>query len=229
MENKRFLMFFVTALLIIGLSACVKPASQAPKGTATPTTEQGGFPLPGTSDVMGQLEQAATQTAIAMSGTSSVPETPTGPTAGASEATATVQVQVVETTAVPPAQPTSTLVPVPSATPGIPTSYTLHKGEFPYCIARRFNVNPGELLNLNGLSVNSTYYAGMTLRIPQTGDHFPGNRTLRAHPSTYTVTSGDTIYSISCLYGDVDPSSIAIANNLSAPYSLSSGTTIQIP
>lgn len=229
MENKRFLMFFVTALLIFGLSACNRSASQSPIGSATPTTEQGGFPLPGTSDVMGQLEQAATQTAIAMAGTSTGPETTAGPTQEVPGATATQQVQVVETTAAPAAQPSSTPVPVPTATPGIPTSYTLHKGEFPYCIARRFNVNPNQLLSLNGLTANSYYYAGMTLRIPQTGGSFPGNRTLRAHPSTYTVRSGDTIYSVACLYGDVDPSSIAIANNLSAPYSLTPGTTIQIP
>ena len=55
------------------------------------------------------------------------------------------------------------------------------------------------------------------MRIPQNGSGFPGDRTLRAHPTTYTVQSGDTIYSIACLFGDVDPEAIAFVNNLTKP------------
>jgi LysM repeat protein len=105
----------------------------------------------------------------------------------------------------------------------------LHGGEFPYCIARRFNVNPSELLRINGLSTYSVYYSGMTLRIPQTGNGFPGQRALRPHPSTYAVRSGDTIYSVACIYGDVEPESIGLANGLTPPYRLTPGQTINIP
>jgi LysM repeat protein len=118
---------------------------------------------------------------------------------------------------------------VPTSTPGIPATYTLKSGEFPYCIARRFNVNPVELLNLSGLGQNSRPAAGTTLTIPQTGNPFPGDRTLRAHPTTYTIQSGDSIYEIACLFGDVSPEAIAYANSLAAPYDLSAGQTLQIP
>jgi LysM repeat protein len=105
-----------------------------------------------------------------------------------------------------------------------PASYTLHEGEFPYCIARRFNVNPDEMLALNGLpSDGHTYYAGLTLQIPQSGGTFPGTRALKSHPAQYVVQSGDTIYSIACLFGDVDPVNIPGGGNLAT------GTTIQIP
>jgi LysM repeat protein len=118
----------------------------------------------------------------------------------------------------------------PTATPGLPTSYTLKKGEFPYCIARRFNVNPSELLRINNLTSTSVYTTGMVLKIPQTGNPFPGNRSLRPHPTTYTVKAGDTVYSIACLFGDVDPEAIAYVNGITSPNKqLSAGTTIDIP
>jgi LysM repeat protein len=70
----------------------------------------------------------------------------------------------------------------------------------------------------------------MTLQIPQTGNPFPGNRSLRAHPTTYIVASGDTIYSIACLFGDVDPEAIAYVNNITSPNKqLTPGQTINIP
>jgi LysM repeat protein len=124
---------------------------------------------------------------------------------------------------------TSTPIPVPSPTPGIPASWTLQKGEHPYCIARRFNVNPDEMLRLNGLSANSYFYGGMVLKIPQTGNPIPGRTLPASSPHHYTVSSGDTIYSIACLYGDVDPYAIATANGLSSPYTLTAGQSLYIP
>jgi LysM repeat protein len=72
------------------------------------------------------------------------------------------------------------------------------------------------------------YPPGTLLRIPQTGS-FPGSRALLSHPATYPVVSGDTIYSVACIYGDVDPLAIASTNSLSSPYTLTPGTTIRIP
>jgi LysM repeat protein len=104
-----------------------------------------------------------------------------------------------------------------------PASYSLHEGEFPWCIARRFNVDPEELCSLSGISCSQNYYVpGTTLRIPQTGNIFPGTRALIPHPAQYTVRSGDTIYSIACKFGDVDPANVPGG-------SLTTGTTIQIP
>jgi LysM repeat protein len=118
---------------------------------------------------------------------------------------------------------------VPTATPGLPSSYTLRAGEFPYCIARRFNVDPGELLRQNGLGANTATSAGLTLQIPQSGNPFPGERSLKAHPTTYTVRAGDTVNSIACQFGDVDPDSIAIANSLGDNRRVEAGQTLQIP
>ncbi len=96
-----------------------------------------------------------------------------------------------------------------------PAEWTLRSGEFPYCIARRFDVDPETLLSLNGLSNGNIFYPGRTLKIPQSGS-FPGTRALRNHPATYTVaSSSETIFSIACLFGDVRPEAIARANNLS--------------
>ncbi len=227
MEIKRYLILSIALLLVVVLAACERPASTPPSSEATVTAEE-GFPIPGTNDdVMSELEKAATQTLMAMQG-EGTPQTT--PTTGGEQAPTTTGAAQVEQTAVPTAPaPTSTSIPVPTATPGKPNSWTLQRGEHPYCIARRFDVNPDELLRLSGLSRNSTYYAGMVLKIPQTGNTFPGNRSLQPHPDTYAVVSGDTIYSIACKYGDADPYAIAYANGLSEPYRLSPGQTLQIP
>ncbi len=170
---KRTFIVFLGLVLITASAACVKPASKAPGTAATATPAKGTFPVPGTNDVMGQLESFATQTAIALSGVPAAtlpPDeattVPGGPTAVPPAATPVPE--VVQATAVPAAV-VATQAPYPTLTPGIPKSYTLQKGEFPFCIARRFNVDPGELLNQNGLGTNSIVYAGLALKIPQTG------------------------------------------------------------
>ena len=135
-----------------------------------------------------------------------------------------------EVTEPPPApQPTSTPIVIPTATPGIPTTYQLKKHEFPYCIARRFDVNQNELLSINGLSSSSIVPVGFTLKIPQTGNTFAGQRSLMQHPDSYTVVAGDTIHKVACKYGSVDPMAIAQANGLESPYTLSTGQVLQIP
>ena len=125
--------------------------------------------------------------------------------------------------------------PLPSATsaPATPLTkpgtYTLQAGEFPYCIARRFNLDLDELLALNGLSASQIYDPGTVLKIPSSGKPFAADRSIIDHPATYTVLLNDTIYSIACKYGDVDPLAIASHNGLQAPYTLAVGTTLNIP
>lgn len=110
-----------------------------------------------------------------------------------------------------------------------PTSYTLQKGEFPYCIARRYNLDPAGLLAANGLTTASKPSIGFVLKIPATGSWTVSDRTLKAHPAKYTIQSGDTVNSIACLYGDVSPEGIIAANGLTPPYYLTAGDVIQIP
>jgi LysM repeat protein len=236
MIMKRFLLFLTIALVVIGSTGCKMPASTAPAGTPV----SGTLPVPAgeSTETMGLFEDIATQTAQAQQGggapQGAVTDTPqpqaVTPTAGGGNAGNSGGGQQPTQPSAP--KPTATKAPaivVPTSTPGLPQSYTLQKGEFPYCIARRFNVNPSELLSLNGLNANSMVHPGQSLKIPQTGHTFPGNRMLINHPATYTVKSGDTIYTIACAYGDVEPSAIAIANGLSSPYTLSSGQTLHIP
>jgi LysM repeat protein len=233
MKMKRFFLFGAAiVLLALILSACQMPASTPPPGTeASPTLADSGFPRP--EDVTNPfegLEIAATQTAMAAEGQP-------GGQPGGGEAVPT-DTPGVEQTAPTEPEPTQAPAPtnppqqesnVPTPTPGVPQSYTIKAGEFPYCIARRYNVNPNELLSINGLSRYSTVLVGTTLRMPQTGNPFPGQRALVSHPDTYRVSAGDTIYKIACAYGDVDPVYMAEYNGLKSPYNLESGQTLQIP
>lgn len=239
MEIKRLVMPLVFVILLLALVACERPASTPPGGEATATTAPGDFPVPGsTDDVMSQLEAFATQTEMAKLGGTPQAVQPTPTPGGEAEATAPSTEATVpaegtsptqEPTTAPTAQPTSPPAQVPTKTPGLPSSYTLHKGEFPYCLGRRFDINPNEILRQSGLSAGGTYSAGTVLKIPQSGSKFPGKRALKAHPTTYTVGSGDTVYTISCYFGDVDPNDILAANNLSSPNDIKNGQSLHIP
>ena len=153
--------------------------------------------------------------------------TPTALPASATEPSPTLTVPL---TAFPTftATETPTLTPLPSATQLV--TYTLQRGEYPYCIARRFNVDPGELLVLNGMLNSSTFYTGTVLQIPQTGKLFPGERMQRVHPATHTVSRSDeTLYTLACEFGDVDPLAIAQANSISIDSTLYVGQQLNIP
>ena len=226
-----------TLMLIAALtSACYKPFSTQVAATNTPI-DQSLFTTP-IGETPGSLDDIArfgTETAQAQTGTlvGGVNQTPSTPLVGTQDILVTltptplVSINPTATLAISGTQsgtlPTS--VPVGSR----PASYTLQRGEFPYCIARRFDVDPDALMSLNGLSSANLYYPNLPLKIPQSGS-FPGTRALRNHPATYTVAASDeTIYSIACLFGDVDPASIAQANNVSPGAALTSGQQLSIP
>jgi LysM repeat protein len=234
----------LSAILLIAmmLSACTQSLSASP--LASPTMIGTGLfvsPFPSVENPMEMIEEFAAGTAtsayaqtMAAGGTPGAPAgtmltpveitgTPSTPT-NAAAATTSVAVNVATTAVVvTPGGPTPTQAPKPS-------SYTLQQGEFPYCIARRFNVNPEELLSLNGLTDGQYYYPDLTLKIPQTGNPFPADRALRAHPGTYSVASSDeTVYGVACKYGDVDPAAIAAANGISVSANLTSGQQLSIP
>ena len=128
------------------------------------------------------------------------------------------------------AEPTNTPMPtvvVPTVTR--PVEYTLMPGEFPFCIARRFDLNQEALLSLNNLGPNDLLDPGTTLQIPQTGNWEGEGRVRNPHPTTHTVEAGETVYSIACFYGDVSPEAIIAVNMLEEPYDLSPGQTLSIP
>lgn len=133
------------------------------------------------------------------------------------------------TSAVITATPTKKATAVPTPKLVVPSSYSLEKGEFPYCIARRFDVDVNALLSANNLSKEGLYKEGLTLTIPQNASGFKGSRSLQNHPTTYTVLSGDTFYRIACKFGDVYPEEIAAANGMTLKDDLTVGATIDIP
>ena len=207
------------ALFVLAFAACTRSKSSGPVALPSPTAESTAFPLAPTS--VGNA--AATQTAVALA-----------PKSGGGEPAPTNTVAPSPTSA--PTQPPPTPTPKPKPKPKsptvatkVPTTYTLHEGEFPYCLARRFNINPDDLLAANGLSENQWVYPGTTLTIPQNAGKFPYARALRPHPTTYTVQAGDTFYSIACEFGDVWPEAIAAANGMSVDANLTPGLVIHIP
>ena len=248
MSNKQrgLLVVFIFIVSTMLISACTQSLSAAP--AATPTLLPTGLfvsPFPSVENPMAMIEEFAKQTAAAQTsvagGTPGTPQaistigtvitpqagvtsTPGVPTSG-TPTNAVPTTPAAGLTLVIPSGPTTTPVPA-----GVrPSTYTLQTGEFPYCIARRFNVDPDALLNASGLTSPDVYYAGLTLTIPQSGA-FPGSRMLASHPTTYTVISGDeTIYSIACKFGDVDPAAIASATGISISAKLTAGQPIKIP
>ena len=225
-KKSSMILAFALAAVIL-LAACERSASNSPQATPTIYNPL----LLDTATGMPLVSQYGTQTALAAGGfPTATPEFDLSLTPG--EPTATTD----SSSGVPPTGfPTDTLQPgitpivtVATTTPGRPATYTLQIGEYPYCIARRFNLDPQDLLDLNNLDDGEVYQPGLQLKIPQTGT-FPGSRTLHTHPSQYTVTAEDTIYRIACYFGDLEPTQIAAANGLTPPYTLTTGTILNIP
>lgn len=199
MPKKHLTVIVAVVLFTLLLSGCKMPASTAP------------------TDIVGE-----TKTTPIRIQTDS-PEAATDTDVASPEATATLGAGFSPTATSTP-EPTSTIY-IPTLTK--PTEYTVKEGEYLYCIARRFDVNPEDLLSLNELG-EGLISPGTLLLIPQTGS-WPGSRVLAPHPTTHTVEEGDTVYSIACEYGDVTPEAIIAVNQLEEPYDLTPGQTLDIP
>jgi len=237
-RKKYVILFSVLALAGLILTACTQPYSSEPlEAPAVDPTTLFVSPLPTSDNPMAMVEELSTGTALAetaialTAGTPPAAEAPITESPPSGDITETSE-QPIATTEFPPsidvtATNTQTLPTVPASKP---PSYTLQKGEFPYCIARRFNLDPAELLSLNGLSNGDIYYPNLTLTIPQSGKPFPGERARRSHPDTYTVADASlTLYGVACAYGDVEPAAIAQANNLQLTSPLTVGQQLNIP
>jgi LysM repeat protein len=217
MFKKVPLIIALAVAAVFLLAACERSASNSPLATLTiessnPASVPTGISLVEAWGTSTAIYQQTAEGLLTASPTSETPE----PAVPPSDATAT------------PTTETTLVVVVPTVTPGRPATYTLQPREFPYCIARRYNVDPDALLALNGLNEGEILQPGLELRIPQTGS-FSGTRALHPHPTTYTVAVDDTIYSVACYFGDLDPTSIAAANGLSLSSPLSTGQVLTIP
>ena len=245
MSNKQrgLLVIFIFVVSTMLISACTQSLSSVP--AATPTLIPTGLfvsPFPSVENPMAMIEQfakqtAAAQTTVAGGGTPCTPQAATTGTVITSQAVGTdTPAPVIGTPGTPTntiSTPTNAALAAATSIPtgGRPATYTLQSGEHPYCIARRFNVDPDALLTLSGLTSAqaSNLETGTVLKIPQSGA-FPGDRALVAHPTNYTVASGnETMNSIACKFGDVDPAAIASANSLSVSAKLTAGQVLKIP
>jgi len=215
---KKGKIFFLVSLLVLTsmlLSACLQPAST---GEVTPQDD---------GELQTILDAVAQQTPSGSDdGTGGNPSV-----MDSLSATQTAQADIptpeppVVDTPTPTPEPTK---PVADVNKTVPEKYTLREGEFPWCIARRFNLNAVVLLNFNGLS-GSQYKVGQVLAIPDNPGTFDGERMLASHPTTYTVSANETFYSIACKFGDVWPEEIAAQNGMEVEDALTAGTTIEIP
>ena len=240
---------WILVLVMLGVmlaSACTQTYSQAP--LATPTLISTGLfvsPFPSGQDPLQVVADLGTQTAAAktaqagggtttpstaaaISGTPGTQAAPSAtPTGGTAAATTSAASTVVPATQKPTQQATT---PLATSVVSAPSSYTLQQGEFLYCLARRFNINPDQLMSANGLTENTLLYPGKALTIPQSAAPFPGDRAWHDHPTTYTVPSSDTtIYGAACWFGDVLPQDIASANGLTLSSTLTAGQQLTIP
>lgn len=246
-KQRGLLTAFIFVLPIMLVSACTQSLSNAP--AATPTLIPDGLfvsPFPSVENPMAMIEEFAKQTAAAQTtvagGAPGTPSTPsailtTTPQAATTGTVITPQSNVISTPTSTPAISTPTNantnanVPPPgTAVPAgtRPKEWILQAGEWPYCIARRFDVDPDALITASGLINPDIYYVGQKLIIPQSGS-FPGPRVLMPHPATYTAAADDTVYGVSCKFGDVYPDAIAAANGISVAAKLTAGQQLKIP
>lgn len=211
--NKRiqFLLLILTALLV---AACTRSATTASVSTAT------------TDPLDSIFNTIATQTALAAGAKD--PDLTSSPIASSTSifgATATLASSA--TTA-----PTATTTPAPVTELSVPSNYTLHLGEWPYCLARRFDIDIESILTANDLTASqaSNLSVGYTLVIPIADvGTFGSDRSLRSHPTTYTASGTDTFYSIACAFGDVWPEHIAEANGMDIDEELQGGQQLHVP
>ena len=223
----------ILMLVVIITSACNQPYSQQPSVTNTPIdTSLFASPIGGTPAIsMSDVANFGTQTALAQTTTPGTPISTAIGAAAQASATSTPSIGIT-----PQATLTSTLAVSGSpATTAVASGseWILQKGEFPYCIARRYNVNPEDLLRLSGLTSPDIYYEGQKMIIPQnsTWPASLGPRGLSTRPATYTVKgiSDTTVYGVACQYGDVLPSDIASLNGISVGATLTIGQQVKIP
>ncbi len=116
--------------------------------------------------------------------------------------------------------------PPPTATPKPPdgssfTNYVVQPGDTLSRISRKFGVSPQEIAEANGLVNPNLIYAGQVLKIPTSTPEKPPQ-------VTHTVQRGETLYSISLIYG-AHWLSIAQANNIAPPYVIYAGQSLMIP
>ncbi len=103
-------------------------------------------------------------------------------------------------------------------------TYTVQRGDTLSGIAVRFAVAMSELMKLNNIADADAIYPGQQLRIPGSTVAVP----TPGQPRTYTVRTGDTLFSIATRFG-VTVWALQVANNISNPNAIYVGQELKIP
>jgi LysM repeat protein len=213
-QRLKSVFFIGFIVLSIGMAACTRSASTPP-------------PLPGTEGSSGSLtSQQATMEAVR---SALLTQTAQSMDAGAFPTPiVTDEPESTEELADEPTQaegsPEATVVvstPQPTATRGY-EEYIVRVGDWVYSIARDFNIDPEDIISINGLKPPYALEPGDVLKIPPPEEPPPEGATL------YKVQGGDTVFAIARKFG-VEPQDIIDANDLKAPYSLHPGDKLIIP
>ncbi len=221
-KTLALVVLILAALLLLG--ACTRSATG--KVEFTPVPQVTAFPTPVPLNGTGEATVTPTATEVQKVATQVGEASPT-PKPTPKPKPKPKPTHKPSPTKAPTKAPTS--VPKHNAGVQVPSKYVLHKGEYPYCIARRFDIDPDALLRANNLRRGQWVYPGTELVIPKNAGHFPYQRAWHSHPTDYTVRYGDTIYSIACWFGDVTPEEIAAANGISVNTPLTPGQVLHIP
>lgn len=145
------------------------------------------------------------------------------------------QIQLPTATSTPPPTPpeaTQTpVIVVNSPTPGAAQTqtYVVQPGEWVYSIARKFEIDPNDIIALNNLQYPFDLEVGQEITLPAARSSSNGpNATVVAGGTEYIVRAGDSVYSIAQAHG-VDYESIIGVNSLVFPYNIYPGDRLIIP
>lgn len=230
MKKNSTRMVFILVLFALIIASCQRSASVNPSEAANP--EEQAVQEPTENHAQELISATQTELALVTLAPTKVPtEKPTIPSQPEGEVTLVDIVVTItptlEVTSTPEVAPTEAII-IPTLIR--PATYTFKEGENTFCIARRFNVDIGELLSINSLTTSSVVEIGAVVKMPDTGHPWSsGPRALLNHPTQYTVKSGDSLYSIACMFGDVSPEAIIAVNKLSESVELQAGIIIDIP
>lgn len=222
-QRLRNLVYASLIIFALSLSACTRSAS-------TPEASPEAGEVDGTqSDTQATMD--AVRSAI-LTQTAQASEPVTDMTIVAPEESGTPVITGTPPTATPEA---TSLVGV--------TEYTVVPGDWIWKIARKYYVDPQDIIDLNDLASPSQIQPGLVLKIPGpapveasetpsptitiTVTGTPGT-TPEAGGTVHVVQPGEWIWQIARIYG-VDPQDIIDANGLTDPSQLSVGQELVIP
>jgi hypothetical protein len=226
MKLPRTIYALIMLVIVFSTVGCDRIASIAPvSAPATATPAAVNFPVGEQADVTATAIAAAVGTQVG-----DISKAASGVVAKDGSTTETPATAAPTATSTP--KPTATAVPA-TAVPSTPEFYTLQRGEWAICIARRYDLDLNEFFFINRIGMNTNYLPeGYVLRLSPSGrwNNYYGPRAWHAHPGTYYVQPYDTLNKIACFFGDVTPEAIASANGLSAGnYYLNPGQKLNIP